>query len=96
MKFRQSLKKWITLLKEAFKGEEYNYTKGPLTKAIFLLAIPMVFEMLVESVFALVAIYFVSKVSTNAVATIGLPESVIKLTNDFQYKTVKTYILIPS
>ena len=79
MKFRLSLKKWITLLKEAFKGEEYNYTEGPLTKAIFLLAIPMVFEMLMESVFALVDIYFVSKVSTNAVATIGLTESVITL-----------------
>jgi len=61
MKFRQSLKKWIALLKEAFKGEEHNFTEGLLTKAIFLLATPMVFEMLMESVFALVDIYFFQK-----------------------------------
>jgi Na+-driven multidrug efflux pump len=61
MKFRQSLKKWMALLKEAFKGEEHNYTESPLTKAIFILATPMVFEMLMESVFALVDIYFFQK-----------------------------------
>ena len=47
---------WIKLLKEALRGKEYNYTEGPLSKAIFLLAVPMVFEMLMESVFALVDI----------------------------------------
>ena len=70
---------WFSLLKEAFRGKNYDYTKGPLSKAIFLLAIPMVFEMLMESVFALVDIYFVSKISTHAVATVGLTESVITL-----------------
>ena len=70
---------WFSLLKEAFRGKNYDYTKGPLSKAIFLLAIPMVFEMLMESVFALVDIYFVSKVSTHAVATVGLTVSVITL-----------------
>ena len=70
---------WWTLLKDALRGKEYDYTQGSLNKAIFLLAIPMVFEMLMESVFALVDIYFVSQVSTNAVATIGLTESVISL-----------------
>jgi putative MATE family efflux protein len=70
---------WFSLLKEAFCGKNYDYTKGPLSKAIFLLAIPMVFEILMESVFALVDIYFVSKVSTHAVATVGLTESVITL-----------------
>jgi len=70
---------WFSLLKEAFRGKNYDYTKGPLFRAIFLLAIPMVFEMLMESVFALVDIYFVSKVSAHAVATVGLTESVITL-----------------
>ena len=79
MKQRPNRFHWINLLKEAFRGKEYDYTQGPLSKAIFLLAIPMVFEMLMESVFALVDIYFVSKVSTNAVATIGLTESVVTL-----------------
>ena len=45
---------WIKLLKEALRGKEYNYTEVPLSKAIFLLAVPIVFEMLMESVFALV------------------------------------------
>ena len=70
---------WFSLLKEAFRGKNYDYTKGPLSRAIFLLAIHIVFEMLMESVFALIDIYFVSKVSIHAVATEGLTESVITL-----------------
>ena len=70
---------WWSLLKEAIRGKNYDYTQGSLKKAIILLAIPMVFEMVMESVFALVDIYFVSRVSTNAVATIGLTESVVTL-----------------
>lgn len=53
MKQRPNRFHWINLLKEAFRGKEYDYTQGPLSKAIFLLAIPMVFEMLMESVFPL-------------------------------------------
>ena len=79
MKLKTSFIKGLHLLRKAFRGEDYDYTQGSLTKAIFLLAIPMVLEMLMESVFALVDIYFVSKVSTNAVATIGLTESVVTL-----------------
>ena len=67
MKQHPNRTQWIALLKEAFSGKEYDYNQAPLKKAIFLLAIPMVFEMLMESVFALVDIYYVSKVSTNAV-----------------------------
>ena len=70
---------WWALLKKALQGQAHDYTQGNLSQAIFLLAIPMVFEMLMESVFALVDIYFVSQVSTNAVATIGLTESVVTL-----------------
>jgi len=63
----------------AIKGGHENYTEGSLRKAIFLLAVPMILEMLMESIFALVDILYVSQVSENAVATIGLTESVITL-----------------
>ena len=79
MKQKTTVLKVLHLFREAFRGEEYDYTQGSLNKAIFLLAIPMVFEMLMESVFSLVDIYFVAQVSTNAVATIGLTESIISL-----------------
>ena len=79
MKQKTTVVKVLHLFREAFRGKEYDYTQGSLNKAIFLLAIPMVFEMLMESVFSLVDIYFVAQVSTNAVATIGLTESIISL-----------------
>lgn len=63
----------------AVKGKEQNFTSGSIRKAVFMLAIPMILEMLMESIFALVDIIFVSRVSTNAVATIGLTESVLTL-----------------
>jgi len=63
----------------ALKGKDLDFTTGSIRKAIFMLAIPMVLEMLMESIFALVDIAFVSRVSVNAVATIGLTESVITL-----------------
>ena len=79
MKNNPNRPNWWRLLKDALRGKEYDYTQGSLSTAIFLLAIPMVFEMVMESVFALIDIYFVSQVSTNAVATIGLTESVVSL-----------------
>ncbi|MCT8338855.1 MATE family efflux transporter [Flavobacteriaceae bacterium TK19130] len=69
----------FSLLKEAIAGKEVQVTSGSIKKAIFLLAVPMILEMCMESIFALVDIAFVSRVSTNAVATIGLTESVITL-----------------
>lgn len=71
--------KILTDLKTAIAGTESNFTSGSLNRAIFMLAVPMVLEMVMESLFAVVDIYFVSKVSINAVATIGLTESVIML-----------------
>lgn len=79
MKLKYSIARFFALSLAAFQGKDYDFTKGSLSKAIFLLSVPMVFEMLMESVFALVDIYFVSQVSTNAVATIGLTESVVTL-----------------
>lgn len=63
----------------ALSGKETDFTSGSIRRAIFLLSVPMVFEMLMESLFALVDIAFVSRVSVNAVATIGLTESVLTL-----------------
>jgi len=63
----------------ALTGAEQEFTSGSIRKAIFMLSIPMILEMLMESIFALVDIFYVSRVSVNAVATIGLTESVITL-----------------
>jgi putative MATE family efflux protein len=63
----------------AVKSNEEDFTKGSMKKAIFMLSVPMILEMLMESTFALVDIIYVSRVSVNAVATVGLTESVITL-----------------
>ncbi|WP_370520434.1 MATE family efflux transporter [Mangrovimonas sp. CR14] len=63
----------------ALTGAEQEFTSGSIRKAIFMLSIPMILEMLMESIFALVDIFYVSRVSVNAVATIGLTESVVTL-----------------
>lgn len=71
--------KFFRYFRLALSGKETDFTSGSVRKAIFLLSIPMVFEMLMESIFALVDIAFVSRVSVNAVATIGLTESILTL-----------------
>ncbi|OEJ98518.1 MATE family efflux transporter [Flavivirga aquatica] len=74
-----SLKQFIQYFKIAVTGKEQAFTSGSIRKAIFMLSIPMVLEMFMESIFAIVDIMYVSQVSVNAVATIGLTESVITL-----------------
>ena len=69
----------FSLFKDAILGRQQDFTQGSIRKAVFLLAIPMILEMLMESIFALVDIIYVSKVSVNAVATVGLTESVLTL-----------------
>nr|WP_295931497.1 MATE family efflux transporter [uncultured Dyadobacter sp.] len=73
------MKKWFQLLRQAIRGSEESFTEGSINRAIFLLSVPMILEMVMESLFAVVDIFFVSKVSTEAVATVGLTESVITL-----------------
>ena len=63
----------------ALTGKDFDFTSGSIRKAIFMLSIPMILEMMMESIFAIVDIAYVSRVSVNAVATIGLTESVITL-----------------
>ena len=64
-------------LKEAVSGTEQDFTEGKLGRAIFLLSVPMVLEMIMESIFAVVDIYFVSKLGADAVATVGITESIM-------------------
>lgn len=73
------LNRYWHYLKMAIAGKQEDFTTGSIRKAIFMLSIPMILEMLMESTFALVDIIFVSRISVNAVATVGLTESVITL-----------------
>lgn len=73
------LKKFYRDLKEAIAGTEQDFTTGKLRRAIFLLSVPMVLEMLLESIFAVVDIFFVSKLGPEAIAAVGLTESIITL-----------------
>ncbi len=74
-----TIKKLYHYLIQAITGKENEFTTGSIRKAIFMLSIPMILEMMMESIFAIVDIAYVSQVSVNAVATIGLTESVITL-----------------
>src|ERR1041384_6649349 len=65
----------FSLLKQAILGTELNFTEVSLKRAIFLLSVPMIIEMGMESVFAVVDIYFVSRLNdNNAVTAVGLTE----------------------
>ncbi len=74
-----TLRYFFQLLRKALKGEDYDYTSGSIRMAVFLLAIPMMLEMCLESVFAVVDIYFVNRLGSHAVSIVGLTEAVITI-----------------
>jgi putative MATE family efflux protein len=65
--------------RNALLGKASHFTEGSIRRAIFYLAIPMMLEMIMESLFAVVDIFFVGKIGVNAVAAVGLTESVITI-----------------
>src|SRR6266498_2387657 len=67
---------WATV-KEAVRGADTDFTSAPVGRAVVLLAVPMVLEMLMESVFAVADIFFVGRLGASAVATVGLTESLM-------------------
>ena len=72
-------KRAYLLVKQSLNGVEQDYTSGNIRTAVFLLAIPMILELSLESVFALVDMFFVGKLGQSAIATVGLTESVISI-----------------
>jgi putative MATE family efflux protein len=70
---------WLTTVRKALSGAQYDYTRGSIPRGIVLLAIPMILEMGMESLFAVVDVYFVARLGSEAVAAVGLTESVLTI-----------------
>jgi len=66
-------------IREALRGSHQDFTAGSLNRAILLLAIPMILEMVLESLFAVVDVFWVGRLGADAVATVGLTESLLSL-----------------
>ena len=64
-------------VREALGGSHRDFTQGPVGRALLVLAVPMVLEMVMESVFAVCDVYFVGRLGAGAVATVGLTESML-------------------
>lgn len=73
------MKKILAAIRDALLGVDHDYTQGSIPKAVLLLAVPMILELSLESVFAIVDIFFVSKLGEDAIATVGLTESMVTI-----------------
>ncbi|HZR26065.1 MAG TPA: MATE family efflux transporter [Vicinamibacterales bacterium] len=69
----------FTLFRDALRGSHMDYTDGPIGRAVLMLAIPMVLELILESVLAVVDVFFVSRLGADAIATVGLTESMLTI-----------------
>jgi len=72
---KASIKNIYQLIRTSLSGEEKEFTTGSINRAIFLLSVPMIIEMIGEALFAIVDMIFVSRISVNAMATVALTES---------------------
>lgn len=77
--YKNRVSRFFSLVVRSIRGDEHDYTQGNIRVAIVLLAIPMILELSLESVFAVVDMFFVGKLGSNAIQTVGLTESVITL-----------------
>ncbi len=75
----KGIKGIFSFIQQSLSSEERDFTTGSLRKAVFLLAIPMILEMCMESIFAVVDIFFVGKLGSNATSTVGLTESMLTI-----------------
>jgi len=73
------LSQFYTLVISSLKGEPQDYTRGSIRSAVILLAVPMILEMCMESVFAIVDLFFVGRLGKHAITTVGLTESVLTI-----------------
>src|ERR1700753_2179602 len=69
----------LQVIRQALSGHQQDYTPGSIRRAVILASIPMILEMCMESVFALVDVFFVGRIGKEAVATVGLTESVLAI-----------------
>src|ERR1041384_3567003 len=71
--------RWARFLREAVVGSRQDFTEGSIGRAIFLLAVPMVLEMMMESLFGIINVFWVAHLGASAAATVGITESLLTM-----------------
>ncbi len=71
--------RWARFLREAVVGSKQDFTEGSIGRAIFLLAVPMVLEMMMESLFGIINVFWVARLGATAAATVGITESLLTM-----------------